>query len=121
MRNENLPIAPTEAGHHHAEYREKRADIHNRAQVAHIAQRTSDDADKEEQATLRGADPRNIGTGGGTQQACFIVLLVDPIAIYNPPCVEKYEERLCEMSDSASPCSAKDWEQSTHQMCKSWR
>jgi len=99
LRNENLPIALAETGHHHAECCEERADIHNGAQVTHITQRAGDDTNKKEQATLRGADPGNIGTRGGAQQACFIVLLIDPIAIHNPPCVEKYEECLGEMLD----------------------
>ena len=85
LRDQQLPIRLTDTGHHHAEYSEESATVHERTQVSCIIERTSNDTDEEEKETLHGADPCYFGVGLRFLTCQRVVVLINTIAIDYAP------------------------------------
>jgi hypothetical protein len=76
-----------QAHHHHAKDHEKGADREEMSEVAIIEEGTGERADEEEQKSLDGTNPSDIGRCLILQQLCLVVGLEDAIRVDDAPAV----------------------------------
>lgn len=85
LRKENLPVLGGEAGHHHAKDGQEDAQAGNVVKVAAVECAAAEDADKEQQEALDGADPRNGRKGRAFEERAGVVGLEDTKGVGHSP------------------------------------